>query len=296
MDTSDCVSICLLNIDVVVNGNSIESIEDSPNVSYQWIDCASGETIEGQVEPIFEPTINGEYALILDDGVCSLTSECVTMCPTNINTEVTTFSNSIQALADTLTSNYQWINCSDGSSVLGQTGSTFTPSLSGDYAVVIDQGNCIDTSECVTICLIDSGISQIGNTIQALADTLTSTFQWINCSDGASVLGQTESTFTPSLSGEYAVVINQGNCVDTSECVSICLLDSNVSVMGNTIYSLADTLTSTFQWIDCSDESSIVGQTGSTFTPSVSGEYAVVINQGNCIDTSECVKALLHED
>ncbi len=293
LDTSACISYCPLNVDVIVNANTIQATEDSPNVTYQWIDCSNGAILEGEVYQIFEPSINGEYAVIITDGNCSTTSECRTVCPESINTEVITIVSTIQSLADTLNSTFQWIDCNDATLIDGQTGHLFTPTTSGDYAVIVNQGICFDTSECITVCQVDTNIFVIENTIQSLADTLSSTFQWIDCSDGTPIDDQTGHMFTPITSGEYAVVVSQGNCVDTSACITVCLIDTNVSVIENTIQSLADTLSSTFQWIDCSDGTPIVEQTNQMFAPTASGEYAVVVNQGNCVDTSDCINVLI---
>jgi hypothetical protein len=47
---------------------------------------------------------------------------------------------------------------------------------------------------------------------------------------------------------------------------------------------------STYQWIDCSNETSIVGASNQFYTPLTNGIYAVVVsNNLMCIDTSDCV-------
>ena len=46
---------------------------------------------------------------------------------------------------------YQWVDCSDNSPIAGETNQSFTATEDGDYAVVIFEGDCSDTSECVTI-------------------------------------------------------------------------------------------------------------------------------------------------
>ena len=43
---------------------------------------------------------------------------------------------------------YQWIRCEDNSIISGETGSTFQPDEPGDYAVILTQGSCSDTSAC----------------------------------------------------------------------------------------------------------------------------------------------------
>lgn len=50
------------------------------------------------------------------------------------------------------------------------------------------------------------------------------------------------------------------------------------------IYDIADSYT----WIDCATQQPVPNATSPTFTPTQSGDYAVIITQGNCSDTSSC--------
>jgi hypothetical protein len=46
---------------------------------------------------------------------------------------------------------YTWMNCTTGMLVPGATGTTFTPTVAGNYAAIgTDTTNCSDTSACVT--------------------------------------------------------------------------------------------------------------------------------------------------
>ncbi|MEY3342571.1 MAG: hypothetical protein RL090_255 [Bacteroidota bacterium] len=53
---------------------------------------------------------------------------------------------------------YQWINCTTGAPVAGATGQFFTATANGQYAVVLSQGGCNDTSVCVTVTGINTGL------------------------------------------------------------------------------------------------------------------------------------------
>lgn len=59
-----------------------------------------------------------------------------------------------------------------------------------------------------------------GKTITASASG-TVTYQWINCADNAVISGSTASSYTATTPGEYAVIVNNGTCSDTSACVLI---------------------------------------------------------------------------
>lgn len=62
----------------------------------------------------------------------------------------------------------------------------------------------------------------------------------------------------------------------------------NVSQIADTLFATGNSSGLTYQWIDCSDNSDIVGATDSVFVPGVTGNYAVVITKGGCIKTSDC--------
>lgn len=83
------------------------------------------------------------------------------------------------------------------------------------------------------------------------------------------------------------------NFISVSGCDSIVnltltvdMVDASVSVSNNTITATATG--ANYEWIDCSDNSVISGETGQSFTPSVSGDYAVIVTLNNCSDTSVC--------
>lgn len=58
---------------------------------------------------------------------------------------------------------YQWINCTTGAIVAGETGRVYAASTNESYAVIVDNTWCIDTSECVMINSINTGIFWIEN-------------------------------------------------------------------------------------------------------------------------------------
>ncbi len=69
-------------------------------------------------------------------------------------------------------------------------------------------------------------------TITASAGT---TYQWINCTTNTPIAGATAQTFAPSANGTYAVVVSNGTCSDTSNCVVI----TNVGIKENTVSAIS---------------------------------------------------------
>lgn len=59
------------------------------------------------------------------------------------------------------------------------------------------------------------------------------------------------------------------------------------SVVGGTLVTTASA--ESYQWIDCSDNSSVDGATSTSFTPQANGNFAVEVTNGECTSRSECV-------
>ncbi|MFO8054326.1 MAG: T9SS type A sorting domain-containing protein, partial [Bacteroidales bacterium] len=67
---------------------------------------------------------------------------------------------------------------------------------------------------------VDDSVSLQGITLTAHA--VNAVFQWADCNAGYQpVSGATSASFTPSHDGDYAVIITQGGCSDTSACINV---------------------------------------------------------------------------
>jgi hypothetical protein len=53
------------------------------------------------------------------------------------------------------------------------------------------------------------------------ADQNEATYQWINCNGNVPISGETDQVFNATASGDYAVVVTQNTCSDTSACYSL---------------------------------------------------------------------------
>jgi hypothetical protein len=79
-------------------------------------------------------------------------------------------------------------------------------------------------------------------------------------------------------------------------CDSIVTLDltintvSNVTVTTSGLTITASNASATYQWLDCSNSFAVIAsQTGSSFTATANGSYAVELTENGCKDTSACV-------
>lgn len=133
----------------------------------------------------------------------------------------------------------------DGSITVSSTGGTGTltytwsPNVSttatasnlpgGTYSVTVTDANGCPSSASVTLtepAAIDITTTVNGDTITANA--APATYQWLDCNNGnAPINGATSQSYAPSTSGDYAVVITQNSCSDTSACVNMVTVGIN---------------------------------------------------------------------
>jgi len=102
--------------------------------------------------------------------------------------------------------------------------------------IELSAAGCDSTvTEMVTVSTqLDLSITNSGETLTANATGAT--YQWIDCDNGnAPITSETSQTFTPTVSGNYAVVVTEGGCSGTSACETV-----NVSSIDNLELSLVE--------------------------------------------------------
>lgn len=73
--------------------------------------------------------------------------------------------------------------------------------------------------------------------------------------------------------------------------VEITTIDTSFTVMDATL--TASDLEATYQWYDCDQEMVINGETGQSFTAMESGNYALILNNNSCTDTTSCTTIII---
>lgn len=69
-----------------------------------------------------------------------------------------------------------------------------------------------------------------GNVVSIDSPTSSATFQWIDCNNSnAPISGATSLSFTPTVSGNYAVVVTANGCTETSTCTQVTIGGGNPS-------------------------------------------------------------------
>ena len=112
--------------------------------------------------------------------------------------------------------------------------------------------------------------------------------QSLTICDGATI---TVGTHTYSTAGVYVDTLQSAQGCDSVLTTTLTIatpFSLNVAVSGSTISAIFGG--GTYQWIDCGNGNAIIpAATSQSYTPAVSGSYAVIISSGGCTDTTACL-------
>ncbi len=243
-NAAGCDSVVTLNL-TINNSNSGTDIVTACD-SLTWID---GNTYATNTNT---PT----FILTNAAGCDSVVTLNLTINNSNAGTDVQTTCN-----------NFTWLDN------VTYTSSTNTPT----FTIVGGAAN-----GCDSIVTLDLTINttQNGTDLQ----TACNSFTWIDN------VTYTSSTNTPT----FTIVGGAAN-----GCDSIVTLDLTITTLDNTTSLNTDTISAnqngaTYQWLNCdSNNVVIVGATAQSFIPTATGNYAVELTVGTCVDTSACVNVII---
>ncbi len=96
-----------------------------------------------------------------------------------------------------------------------------TLTLSGTYYDTL-----VNSTGCDSIISLNLTINNPNNTITQSGATLTAnafgaTYQWVNCASFSIIPNETNQSYTATTNGDYALIITQNGCKDTSVCVTV---------------------------------------------------------------------------
>lgn len=186
---------------------------------------------------------------------------------------------------------YHWENATS-------TGDSLTGLFSGTYLLTVtDQNGCGtigDTSviilEPINVTVMLDSLFHTNATCHNSADgsiqlyasgNAPVTYSWNTGSTSGSVSGLPAGIYVATIS-------DQNTCLVIRDTISQpAAIDISTTINGQTIY--ANETGATFQWMNCSGNIVITDSTSASFTPSLNGNYKVVITKNNCSDTSACV-------
>jgi hypothetical protein len=169
------------------------------------------------------------------------------------------------------------------------------------YSVTDNCANSIDVTQIITVHDTELPVADEANLPQVKAScdvVLTAPTATDNCA--GNIIGTTTTLFplneTTTVTWNYTDAC--GNTTSQTQEVFIDPINTDIHVSpgDGQISSLNTDSGVTFQWINCSDNSNIDGETESYYLPTAAGMYAVIITQSGCTDTSECVSSTVGMD
>lgn len=149
----------------------------------------------------------GQQLDIFDEGLNTHTYLTADGCDSTVN--LTLIVNEVDptisytSIGD-LTSNqaggtYTWLDCNTNDTIPGQHNQIFSPSINGDYAVIVTANGCTDTSTCETF--VFWGLDETPSVLLTLSPVPTSDYLFI---DGLDKIGDIESIQIVGIDGKLS--------------------------------------------------------------------------------------------
>ncbi|MNU99983.1 hypothetical protein D3C71_901360 [compost metagenome] len=264
------------------NGNIHYALADQPTTTYLW---GQGETND---------TINPSLSTTTQFTVESTSPGCPTMYDTldivvsipfvNAGTDVAVCYGDSVTLNAVGPFSYSWNN-----SVTNDQ--TFVPLTDVNYIVTaIDSAGCSisDTVfvDVMSLPNVSAGTNQTicSETPLTLSGSGAETYLWNNnVTDGL--------TFIPDTTNTYVVVGTDTNGCQNSDTITVIVYEftTSITVSGEIILIGNPGAGVTYQWMNCSTNQLVSGQTGQAYLVEENGSYAAIISNGFCTDTTNCL-------
>ncbi len=172
--------------------------------------------------------------------------------------------------------------------------------ISINLTIKNSSSNIISESACNTFTLNNQTYTQTGTYAQTLqnaagCDSLITLNLVINNADSNIITTSTcnedyiLNNQTYSATGTYTQLLQTSAGCDSTIIIELVVhpaIDTTIIVSGITLAS--NEINAQYQWWNCSSNSIVNGASSFNYTPSSNGDYAVIINNNGCADTSAC--------
>lgn len=194
-NAAGCDSI--ITLDLTVNNHSSATDVQTACSAFTWIDGVT-----------YTSSTNVNYIIPNASG-----------CDSTITLDLTITTIETTDVIETCEDSYTWIDGNTYTTNNNTANMMFQTANGCDSLVTLDLSfENIDVS---------TSVSQV-SLITANNSSPSATFQWVNCENNFEpIIAATDHTFAPAEIGSYAVVIEEGNCIDTSDCINITTLNIN---------------------------------------------------------------------
>jgi hypothetical protein len=172
--------------------------------------------------------------------------------------------------------------------------------ISINLTIINSSSNTISESVCNTYTLNNQTYLQSGTYTQTLqntagCDSLITLNLTINSADTNVITTSTcnedfiLNNQTYNTSGTFTQLIQTTAGCDSTIIIELTIhpaIDTTISVSGITLAS--NQTNAQYQWWNCISDSIVSGASNFDYTPIINGDYAVIINNNGCADTSAC--------
>ncbi|MCK6641676.1 MAG: T9SS type A sorting domain-containing protein [Bacteroidia bacterium] len=187
-----------------------------------WYDAPTGGNYLGSGSVFISPVITANTTFYVQDSTCAASSRTTVMIAARTAPQISASNDTSICPGESVTlsvSGANWYSWSTGDTV---TSITVSPNVDSTFIVQGTGLNFCSDYDTITVSLY----SPIDTAINYTSGVLTSAepsaqYQWINCTTQQTIAGATSQNFTPTVNETYAVIINNGNCIDTSECYNV---------------------------------------------------------------------------
>ncbi len=201
-NVNGCDSVVTLNLTINNSSNGTDIV--SACGSYTWIDNVT------------YTSSNNTATHTLVGGNINGCDSIVTLNLTIINVDNSVTNNTPTLTANQSGASYRWLDCDNGNAVItGETSQNFTATVTGNYAVEITVGNCIDTSACENIVVVGVDKEKTNFNVSIFPNP-TNGLITINFNDG---LNQKTNYTVTSIEGK--VITTQTNIVTNNVIIDL---------------------------------------------------------------------------
>lgn len=175
-----------------------------------WINNSCFPTSESITEEVCDSYVKPDGELLTETGIHEFTTLNASGCDSLITLDLTVKNST--AFTDVISScdPYTWID--DNEYTESNNTATFTLANTAGCDSVVTLNLSINA--------FDGTIDKDGNELST--DSGADSYQWIDCDNGNSeITGATNSNYTATFDGSYAVVINNEGCTTTSDCIEV---------------------------------------------------------------------------
>ncbi|MGE0635467.1 MAG: T9SS type A sorting domain-containing protein [Bacteroidia bacterium] len=173
-----------------------------------------------------QPVVAGDFVTFDGESKNYITrlNNCIGNSYTISGTLQVCFGESAALSVESDAGDYSWYDAAiNGTYLAGGADFTTAPLTETTTFYVQDSLACgvITSPVTVTVQAVDNSVTQQGATLSAGNPNIEATYQWYNCTTQQIIANETNSSFTATENGSYALIVTQLLCTDTSTCFSV---------------------------------------------------------------------------